>query len=138
MGYATECAGIASLHRLLLSGMCGVLAPNNHLQQLNPHLNFDNKAALLTVTRQLSVDSCLFFGIFWDRGWLHMFDVTVDVRNHWRQLWPVATWESSPMDLEEHRSMSSPMASLIPAGAFIMATYGNHGKLYWSAMVGEE
>ena len=62
MGYATECAGIASLHRLLLSGMCGVLAPNNHLQQLNPHLNFDNKAALLTVTRQLSVDSCLFFG----------------------------------------------------------------------------
>lgn len=48
MGYATECDGIASLHRLLLSGMCGVLAPNNHLQQLNPHLNFDNKAALLT------------------------------------------------------------------------------------------
>lgn len=51
MGYATECAGIASLHRLILSGMCGVLAPNNHLQQLNPHLSFDNKAALLTVTR---------------------------------------------------------------------------------------
>ena len=48
MGYATECAGIASLHRLLLSGMCGVLSPNNHLQQLNPHLSFDNKAALLT------------------------------------------------------------------------------------------
>lgn len=67
-----------------------------------------------------------------------MFDVTVDVRNHWRQLWPVATWESSPMALEEHRSMSLPMASLIPAGAFIMATYGNHGKLYWSAMVSEE
>eukprot|EP00438_Fugacium_kawagutii_P036556 Skav212098 [mRNA] locus=scaffold686:9837:17764:+ [translate_table: standard] len=48
MGYATECAGIASLHRLVLSGMCGVLAPNNHLHQLNPHLGFDNKAALLT------------------------------------------------------------------------------------------
>ena len=35
-------------HRLILSGMCGVLAPNNHLQQLNPHLSFDNKGALLT------------------------------------------------------------------------------------------
>ena len=68
MGYATECDGIASLHRLLLSGMCGVLAPNNHLQQLNPHLNFDNKAALLTVTRQLSVDSCLFLGFFGTEG----------------------------------------------------------------------
>ncbi|CAK9004204.1 unnamed protein product, partial [Durusdinium trenchii] len=48
MGYATECAGIASLHRLLLSGVYGVLSPNNHLHQLNPHLSFDNRGALLT------------------------------------------------------------------------------------------
>ena len=51
MGYATEAAGVASLHRLMLSGLCGVLAPNNHLQQLNPHLSFDSKGALLTAAR---------------------------------------------------------------------------------------
>mmetsp|Transcript_72973 Transcript_72973/g.171033 ORF Transcript_72973/g.171033 Transcript_72973/m.171033 type:complete len:756 (+) Transcript_72973:37-2304(+) len=48
MGYATEAAGIASLHRLMLSAVWGVMAPNNHLQQLNPHLEFENKSGLLT------------------------------------------------------------------------------------------
>ncbi|CAJ1347825.1 unnamed protein product [Effrenium voratum] len=48
MGYAMECAGIASLHRLILSAICGFLSPNNHLNQLNPHLEFDSKAAMLT------------------------------------------------------------------------------------------
>ena len=51
MGFATECAGIAALHRLLLSAVWGVISPNNHLQQLNPHLEFENKAGMLTASR---------------------------------------------------------------------------------------
>ena len=50
MGFATECAGIAALHRLLLSAVWGVISPNNHLQQLNPHLEFENKAGMLTAS----------------------------------------------------------------------------------------
>eukprot|EP00931_Biecheleriopsis_adriatica_P073763 TRINITY_DN47990_c0_g1_i1.p1 TRINITY_DN47990_c0_g1~~TRINITY_DN47990_c0_g1_i1.p1 ORF type:complete len:1197 (+),score=220.30 TRINITY_DN47990_c0_g1_i1:254-3592(+) len=48
LGFQTECSGIASLQKVLLSGVWGVMAPNNHLTQLNPHLDFDSKANFLT------------------------------------------------------------------------------------------
>lgn len=47
-GYATEAAGIMGFHRTLMSGAVGMMSPNCHLQQLNPYLEFDNKASLLT------------------------------------------------------------------------------------------
>ncbi|CAE7252494.1 ppsA [Symbiodinium sp. CCMP2592] len=57
MGFATECAGIAALHRLLLSAVWGVISPNNHLQQLNPHLEFENKAGMLTEPQETALRS---------------------------------------------------------------------------------
>lgn len=48
VGHLMECAGIAALQRVLLANAFGTLAPNNHLQQLNPHLEPDSKANHLT------------------------------------------------------------------------------------------
>lgn len=39
VGHLMECAGIASLQRLLLAGAWGSMTPNNHLRQLNPYLD---------------------------------------------------------------------------------------------------
>eukprot|EP00930_Biecheleria_cincta_P098875 TRINITY_DN9052_c0_g2_i1.p1 TRINITY_DN9052_c0_g2~~TRINITY_DN9052_c0_g2_i1.p1 ORF type:complete len:1203 (+),score=231.24 TRINITY_DN9052_c0_g2_i1:243-3611(+) len=47
-GYAVECSGIMAFHRTLMAGAVGMMTPNCHLQQLNPYLDFDNKANLLT------------------------------------------------------------------------------------------
>ncbi|CAE8590598.1 unnamed protein product, partial [Polarella glacialis] len=48
MGHASECAGVASLQRVLLAGSWGAMTPNCHLHQLNPHMDFGGKGNLIT------------------------------------------------------------------------------------------
>mmetsp|Transcript_70295 Transcript_70295/g.227598 ORF Transcript_70295/g.227598 Transcript_70295/m.227598 type:complete len:629 (-) Transcript_70295:78-1964(-) len=48
MGHGHECAGMISFQRAVLANNWGVISPNNHLCQLNPHIEPENKTNYIT------------------------------------------------------------------------------------------
>ena len=127
VGYATECAGIVALHRLMLSALWGFMTPNNHLQQLNPHLEFENKANLLTAPWPVEepAEAALFPGsvvqhvlqlcvcVQWAR---RVHKPVRSVRSRRRRRCAAATWVCRPMASAGHKSTSYPMATLSRSG----------------------